>query len=73
MTTSYHDHATRKHPETNDPGLAVVPAGILDLKRDAPEHHPGILKIQSSICQGLRSLGRIAGYAHLIIVVTSIS
>ena len=61
---SDHHHPAAKETHAQDPGLAVIPAPILNLQRQAREHQSGIFKVQAARGERTGALGRILGEAH---------
>lgn len=67
------NHSTMQEPVADHPGLAVILAGVLHLRGDARKDDDRILKIQATSREGSLALGRIVGFAQVVVVTTETS
>ena len=61
-----HDKATRQTPVTNDAGLTIVLAGVLDFESDSPEHNRCVFEVESASAS---VFARLAGSKESVLVI----
>jgi len=62
-----HDKATGQPPITDDAGLAIILACVLDFNGGSTEHKRGVFEVEPALSQCRCALGGVEGNAHRLL------